>query len=245
MKNRGWIPVLALACCAGWLSAQTAGRFEAISIRPNRSGALSSDTDTSPGRLRFVNVTPISLLLRAFGVQQSQIIGAPGWVSSERYDVLAVTGGADRLNDKERQPLLQAMLAERWGLRYHKGSRQMSVYSLVIAKGGSKLQVHTGPGEYGMKVTTADGQQTLNSTKGNIPRLVEILSRATGKIVVDETRLTGEYDFRLEWAQDLAAETAGPSLTTALRDQLGLQLTSAKRPVDVFVIDNITRPTEN
>ena len=228
-----------------WLCAQSGGRFDAVSIKPNRSGLPNSDTNTTPGRLSLINATPLSLLFRAFGVLGPQIIGAPGWVSTERYDVVAVTGGADRLTDKERQPFIQAMLAERWNLRFHRETRQMGVYSLQIDKNGPKLRTYAGTGEYAMKVTAGNGRRILNSTKGNIPRLAEILSGATGKIVMNETALTGEYDFTLEWVQDLDSEAAGPSLTTALREQLGLRLDPANRAVEVIVIDGIDRPSEN
>ena len=190
-------------------------------------------------------MTPLSLLFRAFGVLGPQIIGAPGWASTERYDVVAVTGGADRLTDKERQPFIQAMLAERWNLRFHRETRELGVFSLQADKNGPKMRAHTGSGEYAMKVTAGNGRRILNSTKGNIPRLVEILSGATGKLVVNDTALTGEYDFTLEWVQDLDSEAAGPSLTTALREQLGLKLDSVKRPVEVIVIDGMDRPSEN
>jgi uncharacterized protein (TIGR03435 family) len=183
--------------------------------------------------------------LRAFGVSGSQIVGAPGWVSSEHYDVLAVTGGADRLTDKERQPFLQAMLAERWNLRFHRETRQMDVYSLRVDKNGPKFGVHTGIGDYAMKVTPGEGRRTLRSTKGNIPRLVEILSGAIGKIVVNDTALTGEYDFTLEWVQDVDSEAAGPSLNTALKEQLGLRLDPVKRATEVIVVDRIDRPSDN
>jgi uncharacterized protein (TIGR03435 family) len=227
------------------LCAQSSGRFDAVSIRPNRSGLPNSDTSTSPGRLSLINVTARSLLLRAFGVQESQIIGAPGWVATERYDVIAVTGGADRLTDKERQPFLQAMLAERWNLRFHRETRRMEVYSLRVDKNGPKFGTYTGIGDYAMKVTAADGRRTLRSTKGNIPRLVEILSGALGKIVANDTALTGEYDFTLEWVQDVDSEAAGPSLTSALREQLGLRLEPVRRAIEVIVVDRIDRPSGN
>jgi uncharacterized protein (TIGR03435 family) len=105
-------------------------QFYAVSIKPNRSGAQSSDTHTSPGRLAFSNVTTLSVLLRAFGVQESQIVNAPGWVSNERYDIIAVTGNAERLSDQDREPYLQAMLVERWQLEFHRAARRLSVYSL-------------------------------------------------------------------------------------------------------------------
>src|SRR5262245_52153053 len=97
------LAILMLPPCAHTLggTAQSSATFDAISIKPNRSGAPGSDTNTTPGRLSLVNVTPISLVWRAFGLLAPQVAGAPDWTLSERYDVIAVTGGADALTDKE------------------------------------------------------------------------------------------------------------------------------------------------
>jgi uncharacterized protein (TIGR03435 family) len=237
-------PAALMVTAAGLLWAQGERTFEAVSIKPNRSGADRSETDTSPGRLSLVNVTPLSLILRAFGVQASQVVQAPGWVATERYDVVAVTGGADRLTDLERQPFIQSMLAERWKFRYHRETRPLNVYSLTAAKGEPKLAAYAGAGQYGMKLAGTPGKLTLVSTKGNIPRLVEILSGQTGRIVQDDTGLTGEYNFTLEWATE-GGDASGPSLFTALQEQLGLKLETVRRPVEVIVIDQIDRPSEN
>jgi len=224
---------------------QQASTFDAISIRPSHSGSESSETKTSPGRVNFINVTPLSLIMRAFGAQETQVIGAPSWASQDRFDVLAVTDGPEMLGDLERRPFLQALLVERFQLTFHKEARQMSVLVLKVDKRGLKLQPHKGPGVYSMKVRSAEGRQILESTKGNLIRLVEILSRNTGKIVIDETGLRDDYDFKLEWAQDPDAAASGPGLNTALQEQLGLTLATAKRPVEVTVIDRIAQPSAN
>src|SRR5262249_11315206 len=170
MRARDLLLLATLA--ASPLHAQSSGRFEVVSIKPNRSGAEASETNTSPGRLSLSNVTPLSLIFRAFGVQASQVVGAPNWLSSDRYDVVAVTGGPDVLNDKDRHPFIQAMLAERWKLRFHKETRNRSLYSLVQSKNGSKMASYNGSGEYAMKLEPAVGGRTLlRSTRGNMGRL--------------------------------------------------------------------------
>jgi uncharacterized protein (TIGR03435 family) len=227
------------------LQAQSTRTFEAVSIKRNLSGAAGSDTNTTTGRLNLINVTTLSVILRAFGILNPQVISAPDWLASERYDVIAVTGGADALTDKQRQPFIQAMLAERWSLRFHRETRTLQVYSLVPSRNGTKLVQHSGPGEYAMKRELADGRMVLRSTRGNIGRLVEILSGLMGSLVIDGTGLSGEYDFTLEWVQDQNADAvAGPSLFTALQEQLGLRLESTKKPVETIVIDHIERPSE-
>lgn len=237
--------VLAVAATVlmGPLRAQSPTTFEVVSIKPNKSGAPGSETDTTPGRVSVINATPLSLLLRAFGMSGFQIVGAPDWVLTERYDVVATVPEGRVLNDQDRQPVFEKMLAERWQLRYHRETRNLRVYSLV--NDGSKLVQHTGPGEYAMKVERAGPRVILRSTRGNMGRMAEILGGFAGNVVRNDTGLGGEYDFTLEWVQDAAANDFGPTLFTALREQLGLRLVSAEKPAPVIVIDHIERPSEN
>jgi uncharacterized protein (TIGR03435 family) len=197
--------VLAASVLVVPLQAQSPATFDVVSIKANKSGAAASETDTTPGRLNLINVTPLSLLLRAFGVMSFQIIGAPAWLLTERYDVVATVPDGAMLTDQTRQSSLQKMLADRWRLRFHQETRTVPVYSLVASDDGSKLIRHTGPGEYAMKVERIGPRVVLRSTRGNLPRLVEILSGFSGRVVSNETGLDGEYDFTLDWVQDASA----------------------------------------
>ena len=237
--------ILVVALLSGPVWAQTQDRFEVVSLKPNKSGAPASETDTTPGRLSLINVTPLSLLLRAFGVSAFQIVEAPDWTRTERYDVVATVAGGRVLDDQARQTFVEKMLIDRWQLRFHRETRNLRIYSLVASNEGSKLVPHTGPGEYGMKVELAGPRVILRSTRGNMGRLSEILRGYVGAPVTNDTTLAGEYDFTLDWVQDARADDAGPSLFTALREQLGLRLVAAEKPAPVVVIDHIERPTEN
>jgi uncharacterized protein (TIGR03435 family) len=226
--------------------AQGPKEFDAVSIKRNRTAAVASDTNTTPGRLSLVNVTLVSVIRRAFRVLDPQIVGAPDWLFSERYDILAVTGDGTDLTDDRRQAYLQALLADRCQFSFHRETRELRTYSLAPSKSGARLVAHTGPGEYSMRVQPVDdGRLRLRSTRGNMPRLAEILAGQVGDLVADRTGLAGEYDFTLEWVPNQNDSTAGPSLFTALDEQLGLRLESAKSPVQAIVIDRIERPTEN
>lgn len=237
------IVVLTAAVLVGPLHAQSPTTFEVVSITPNKSGAPGSETDTTPGRVSVLNATPLSLLVRGLGVSAFQIVGAPDWVLTERYDVVATVPEGRVLNDQDRRPLFEKMLAERWQLRYHRETRNLRVYSLV--KDGSKLRQHTGPGEYAMRVELTGPRRVLRSTRGNMVRMAEILAGFVGSPVSNDTGLGGEYDFTLEWVQEAAATDGGPTLFTALREELGLRLVSAEKPTSVIVIDEIHRPSEN
>jgi len=119
-----------------------------------------------------------------------------------------------------------------------RGRALHSISRLLEARGLLQLQRATAR-------PTADDNLILRSTKGNINRLVEILSRLTSRTVTNNTGLAGEYDFTLQWVPDQDIETEGAPLFTALQEQIGLKLESIKRPVEVIVIDRIERPSEN
>lgn len=237
----------ALSVATAVVHAQAPAKaFDAVSIKRNRSAAAASDTNTTPGRLSLVNVTMLSVVLRAFGVMGPQVVGAPDWLTSERYDVLAVTGDGAALTDVRRREYLQRLLAERCAFSFHRETREIRVYALVPSKEGARVAVHTGPGEYSMRVQpTDDGRLRLGSTRGNMPRLAEILTGQVGELVLDRTGLSGEYDFTLEWVPGLNDSATGASVFTAVVEQLGLRLESGKRPMDAIVIDRIVRPTED
>jgi uncharacterized protein (TIGR03435 family) len=218
--------------------------FQTVSIKPNRSGDGTS-IRTSLGRLRAASVTAHELLLYAFGVRDSQLIGGPDWLTKDRFDVEAVTGTSDDLNRTTLQPLLQAMFAERFKLQFHYEEREVPVYSLVVAKGGPKLTAHAGEGQPSTGVNSGSGKHAVNARKTTMKGLAEVLGRQADRFVIDNTGLEGEYDFKLSWTDLATAESEAPSLFTAIQEQLGLKLEPAKGRVQVTVIDSIARPSEN
>ena len=238
---------IAVTVAVSAVAAQNVAKsFDAVSIKRNRTADAVSDTNTTPGRLSLVNATTLSVILRAFGVMAPQVVGAPGWLTSERYDILAVTGDGTALTDDSRRAYLQNLLIDRFRLGFHRETREIRVYSLVPSKEGVTVAEHAGPGEYSMRVQPAeDGRRRLQSVRGNMTRLAEILTGQVGELVVDRTGLAGEYDFTLEWVPSLNESTAGAALFTALVEQLGLRLESGKRPMEAIVIDRVERPTED
>ncbi len=200
---------------------------------------------TSLGRFRAVSVTPHELLLYAFGVRDSQLIGGPDWLMKDKFDVEAVTGTSDDLNRTTLQPLLQAMFADRFQLKFHYEDRELPVYSLTVAKGGPKLTVHAGEGQPMTGIRSSSGKQAVNARKTTMKRLAEVLGQQGDRLVLDNTGLDGEYDFKLQWTDLATVDSGDPSLFTAIQEQLGLKLEPGKGRVQVTVIDSVGRPSEN
>lgn len=247
-------------------------QYEVISVKPNKSGDQNSRLDVTADGFTTRNLPLQTLIRLAYGLQDYQISGTPSWTDSERYDVDArmESSVADEFNKLSpdgriaaRRRMVQALLADRFKLTAHVGTKELPVFDLVIAKGGPKLQ-ESKPDESSPKglsgtrggggggVTgggTGEGSSGLRTTSARgvpLAQLVSTLSRELGRTVLDKTGLSGKYDYMLQWAPDNGqSDSNGPSLTTAIQEQLGLKLESGKGPVETLVIDHIERPNGN
>jgi uncharacterized protein (TIGR03435 family) len=149
------------------------------------------------------------------------------------------------MSREELRPCLQSLLIERFRLKFHRETKDGSVYSLVIGKNGSKLRGHSGAGTSAIGASFGAGKADITGRKVTMARLAEYLSGQAGRPVVDNTRLGGEYDFRVEWATEETIGSLEPSLFTALQEQLGLKLDATKGPVEAIVIDSAERASAN
>lgn len=226
--------------------------FDVASIKPNRSGGGGSAIRGASGQITMDNVSLSKVTLWAYGIPDDReyaLVG-PEWLSTERFNIQAKFP-ADSSPQLVRQ-MTQTLLAERFKLALHRETRQMPVYALVVAKRGPKLHA----AEDGQPRTSSRPGR-LDATKITMQKLADLLARLIGREVVDETGLKGVFDFTLEWSPDEtqklaqpdagpAGGTSGPSLFTALQEQLGLKLEGRKGPVQVLVVDHIEKaPTEN
>jgi uncharacterized protein (TIGR03435 family) len=128
------VAALLVALC----SAQTAPRFDAVSIRPNTSDEHGGGMRPIAGGFSARNLSATMLIQTAYNVKVWQLSGGPGWTTSDRYDVEAKAAGNPTFEEKSR--MLQPLLVDRFHLKFHRETRQMTIYSLTVAKNGSKLQ---------------------------------------------------------------------------------------------------------
>ncbi len=212
-------------------------------MRPNRSGGGSTHSDSDNGRITCVNMSLRRYIAKAYGVREDQI-SAPDWLATERFDLVAKASGS--VKSDTLMQMLQTLLAERFKLVLHRETKEERVYALIVAKGGSKLIA-----------VTPTGSSSTNSTRGSLTAeqtsmtsLANRLSQLVGITVVDATGLTDVFNFKLEWDPAATAPSdapdSGPSIFTALQQQLGLKLESRKMPVEFLVVDHAEKvPTEN
>jgi uncharacterized protein (TIGR03435 family) len=237
-------------------------QFEVASVKRNNSGSQAARLAGSVGRYSATNTPLRELIQVAYHVQDFQIIGAPAWIESERYDIEG-KAEADLSSDQRAGPFLQALIEERFKAVTHGETRDLPVYFLAIAKSGSKLKASQCLRREPNKPVPSDqprsafcGYIAFGPRPGNLEastqmqKLADALSAILKRKVFDRTGLAGDFDIKLKWTSDSSAPgnpppDGGPSIFTAVEEQLGLKLESGKAPIDVLVIDHIDHASEN
>jgi uncharacterized protein (TIGR03435 family) len=242
MRLRNALAVMAVALGGTLATSGQQPTFDVASVKINRSGDGGGRRDIpGPGTLKFTNSTLQACIRWAYDVRDFQIGGAPNWLNSDRYDIIAKSEIANTDTGQLRL-MLQALLAERFKLQLHRETRELPVYSLVVGKCGSKLKKTTS----GVS-SLASGPDSIADRAATMAVLASQLSTILERVVVDKTGLTGKYDIKLEWVRELEAATgSGPSVFAAIQAQLGLKLEAGKGDVEVLVIEHAERvPTED
>jgi bla regulator protein blaR1 len=263
------IAAVSIPLAIGIIRAQTlppppAYTYDVVSIhRSSPDQRIQQIGPGAQGGLRMQNVTTMLVLTFAWGVRNYQIVGAPGWVSSDRFDVsftpdkaeLALGPGTS-VNELEsvmsrQKQRTQAVLRDRFGLILRAETHELPIYVLLLAKGGNKLS-RPADASRGPNFTIDNGRITAVNT--TIKMLADNLSGVLGRPVANDTGLDGPFDFKFEWTPDSPGQpspneppgaTGGPSIFTALTEQLGLRLESRRGPVPVYVVEKIEKPGEN
>ena len=256
-----------------------------------RIGMNGGPGSPDPGRIHYENVSLKMLVTKAYGVQDYQISG-PDWLNSERFDIEAKLPYA--ATKEQFQTMLQNLLIERFKMAIHRDKKELPTYVLVVAKNGSKLKPSAvdpaapvpGPptgrmvmgkdgfpdmraGGHGVTMAVVMGRGAkMAASQASMQELAERLADQLGRPVVDQTGLTGKYEFELYFSMEglempppppgarmapppgaVEAPSDGesrPTLQTAVQEQLGLRLESRRAPLDLIVVDHIEKaPTEN
>jgi uncharacterized protein (TIGR03435 family) len=236
------IAAVTLACAA---RAQTPPKFEAVSIHESRNGGPNTQINISGGRLTVTNGSIKTLIRNAYDILGFQLTGEPRWLDTDMYNIVATTGTPDKISGEQFALLLRGLLTERFGLKVHWETREGSVYALLVDKNGPKLTASSSSLEPNINTRKSSGKGQMKGTREPISILASNLGNQLGRFVLDKTELEGAYDWVLEWSLDSAPDSTEPSLFTALREQLGLRLNAQRGPMEMLVIDSVTKPSEN
>jgi uncharacterized protein (TIGR03435 family) len=242
-------------------------QFEVASIKPADPNGRGMRVQMAPGgRLNANGVTVKFLIQQAYGIKDFQITGGPNWIGSDRYDISTKAEGEGQITPEQLRQMMQSLLADRFQLTFHRETKEMPVYALVVGKNGPKMhQTERAPdgdreGRGGAQIRVSRGQITAQGM--SMAMLSNQLSNRLGRNVLDKTGLTGNYDFTLEFTPEgmqgmgmgpreggadapPPVDSPGPSIFTAVQEQLGLKLESQKGPVEILILDRIEKPSEN
>ena len=243
------------------LTTAAVPRYSSVSIAPNTSGSNRVGLMFGAGQFFSKNASLLQVIRTTYGFEDDRIVGAPAWLASDKYDFVATTGpelAAKGLEEsaREQRLMLPLVLADRLKLDAHPEVRNISAYALVIAKGGPKLKESV-PGDSKF----LDGTMRRNGihldgntlVANNIPMdaLVFHLSRQLHRTIVNETGLSGAYDFTLKAPDGVDIGIDGPTppesyeagLSSALQEQLGVALEPRQMKMEVLVIDHVEKPS--
>jgi uncharacterized protein (TIGR03435 family) len=240
------------------MAADAVPKFDVVTVKPsdpNRPGKLF----TIHGRqIVTINTTMDDMVTFAYSLHVKQIVGAPDWFATEKFDLDGVPDTEGRPNAQQFRMLIQSALTQRFKLTFHHDKKELSVYALTVAKGGPKMAVTISqPNDSRNFMFRQLGQ--LRVTNSTMKDFCDGMQGAVmDRPVVDHTGLTERYDFNLNWTPDDSQfamfgprpapkddPNAPPSLYTALQEQLGLKLEPTKAMADVFVIDHVEKPAAN
>jgi len=203
------------------------------------------------GNVTLTNWTLGACIAAAWDLGSGQMSG-PGWLNSERYDIVARTSA--QTTQADLRIMLQALLAERFKLSTHRETKEAAIYALVLARNGPKLKPSNG--DQRLPVVLAPPARLLGQGS-TMQALALALRRPAGRTVVDQTGLNGTFDFTLTYSPETNvrsvdggegadAGTTGPSIFTALQEQLGLRLEPQKGQIEQLVVDHAEKiPTPN
>jgi uncharacterized protein (TIGR03435 family) len=253
------MPLLA-GCALAAQAPQPSPTFEVATIKAVESTPKSPRYIVMQGPHRFVakDYTLKLLIAAAYNLNPKAVSGGPPWIESDHFDILALTPGEAQPSHDQQMAMLRTLLGDRFKLAFHHEPRAFSIYSLEIAKGGSKLKPSTAPAtDQPALVSTVYPQRILMPARNaSMADFVSVLQRAIlDRPVVDKTGLMGRYDFNLEWAPDesqfggdvgaASSDTPVPPFFTAIQQQLGLRLEASRGPIETIVVDHAERPSAN
>ena len=197
------------------------------------------------------NVSILRLIQFAYGIQPRQILNAPAWAETDKFGIEAEPNTPGQPSTEQYREMYQKLLADRFKLSFHRSKKEFSVYALKPDKDGPKLTKSSDDPKgspRGVGRPGAHGDWTVTFINFTMEDLVSgLMQLIKDRQVVDQTGLTGRYDFHLTYAPDPLAPDVGsaPDIFHAVQQQLGLQLESTKAPVDVLVIEHVESPSAN
>lgn len=224
--------------------------FAVATIKPHNPDERDRGIWVQGDHFDFSAASVEKLMKFAYSIQSEQIVGGPDWMRQDRYDINGRPDIEGEPNLAQQREMIQRLLADRFQLKFHREKRELPVYAIRVTKGGPKLALAADPDRKPLEQSDSHGDtdRIHRYVSAPISYLIMVEQLWSDRPLVDQTGLTGKYDFTLRYDADEAHNTdpnAPPDIFTAVQQQLGLKLEPVKAPVEVFVIDHVERPGAN
>ncbi len=231
------------------------GSYEVATVKPSAAWEDGSGLRVRGRTLESVNTSLSDLIQFGFELQAKQVVNGPDWMGKDKFDIEMLFDGKDFPNDTQCKSMVRQVLAERFGLKFHRETKELPVYALVVAKNGPKLTKSEGDPN-GLPGLHFSAPGVLNASNATMSDLAGALQRsALNRPVTDQTGLAGRWDFGLDWtpdetqfsehSRDQPLNPGKPDLNTAIQVQLGLKLEAVKATAGTLVIDHVEKPSGN
>jgi len=242
------------------MAADANPSFEVATIKPTKPDAQGKYITVQGNRMISMGFSLTDYISFAYGIHAKQVTGLPAWAEADKFDITAKPDIDGIPNDKQLKGMVQKLLADRFQLAFHHDKKELSVYVLSVAKVGNKMTKSEGDpnGLPALFFPSRLGDLLVrNATMADFTGLMQ--SAVLDRPVVDQTGITGRWDFKLAWTPDDSqfagfgakippptdAANAPPNLYTAIQEQIGLKLDATKTAADVLVIDKVEKPSDN
>jgi uncharacterized protein (TIGR03435 family) len=241
------------------MAADAPAVFEVATIKPSIPDRPGKVFTVKGRQVITINTTANDLITFAYDLHARQIVGGPPWMESEKYDVTGQPESEGTPSRAQLSAMMRKLLEDRFKFTFHREKRDMPVYAITVAPGGSKMTKNdTNPN--GLPALFFKGLGTLPGMNATVDDLARAMQTAVlDRPVIDKSGLQGRWDFTLRWTPDETQfqgmgvripppsndPDAPPGLFTAFQEQLGLKLESSRGPVEVLVVDRVEKPSEN
>ena len=205
--------------------------------------------------LNVTNYNLLNAITFAYDVHEQQVVGAPAWKSTDRFDIVIKPDTPGQPNGRQIRRLIQKVLTERFQLVFHTEKREMSVYAITQPQGTAHKMTAAAPGS-NLPTLRYPRAGQLPARNATMTELAQSLQTAVmDRPVINLTKIEGRFDFTLDWMPDETQfatfgtpnvpDTGKPNIYEAFREQLGLRLEATRAPADIIVIDKVEKPSEN
>ena len=231
------------------MAANAHPSFAVATIKPHDPDSHHQGFNAVGDRFTILNQGIVGIMMFAYSLNPHQIVGLPEWAGSAHYDIEGTVDTPGEPDLHQQQEMLQKILAERFQLKFHKEKRDLPAYAIQVAKGGPKLSAAADPDAQPDQEGEGHGtEMTQVYTSASMADFLMGMQFFLDRPIVDQTGLTGRYDFKFRYTYNVEKATdpdAPPGLFTAVQEQIGLKFEPVKAPVDVYVIDQVEKPSAN